>query len=177
MQSTLPVQGDGTTHYFMQGPTLDTNNLWDPSETINLKDKGAVEGTDVKDLCNLVGGMTSSDDVQIEGSDGFVKIFYYPNVYAPTAEQGKMVVCWYTMASDSGYPTGAYVPNYLEGLQLVFLAVTTNAAGQHVFGNESMKDCFPQSQWYYYEGIYPSSDNYSVKWISQINIYRQLFGT
>ena len=109
--------------------------------------------------------------VQIEGSDGFSKTFNYPNVYTPTAEQGKMVVCWYTMASENGYPTGAYVPAYLEGLQLVFLAQTTNTTGQHVFGNQAMQDCFPQSQWYYFEGLYPSSDNYSVKWISQINIY------
>ena len=175
MQSTLPMQGDGTTHYFMQGPSFDQNNLWDPSETVNLKDKGAVKGTDVKDLCNLVGGMSSSNDVQIKASDGFSKTFYYPNVYAPTTEQGKMVVCWYTMASENGYPSGAYVPTFLEGMQLVLLPQATNAAGQHVFGNQAMHDCFPQSQWYYYNGQYPSSDNYAVKWISQINIYPPAF--
>ena len=59
MQTTLPVQGDGTIHYFMQGPTFDTGNLWDPNESLNLADKGPVMGTDLKDLCNLVGNITS----------------------------------------------------------------------------------------------------------------------
>ena len=47
MEATLPVQGDGTTHYYTQGPTFDPGNLWDPDETCpgdSLKDKGALEG-------------------------------------------------------------------------------------------------------------------------------------
>jgi hypothetical protein len=42
-----------------QGPTFDPVNLWDPDETCpgdSLKDKGALKGTDLKDLCNLVVG-------------------------------------------------------------------------------------------------------------------------
>ena len=181
MQSTLPVQGDGTTHYFMQGPNLsDPTNLWDPSETVNLKDKGTVKGTDVKDLCNLVGGMASSDDVQIKAADGMSKTFYYTNVYSPSAKQGPLVVCWYTKnSSEDGttiyYPNGVYVPAFLEGMQLVFLAQTTNAAGQHVFGNQDMHDCLPQSQWYYYNGQSPSTNGISIKWISQVNIYTPAF--
>jgi len=184
MQSTLPVQGDGTTHYFMQGPSFDPNNLWDPSETVNIKDKGAVKGTNVKDLCTLVGGMSSSDDVQIKAADGWSLTFYYANVYTPTARQGPLVVCWYTKASfDSQtgityYPNGAYVPDFSEGMQLVFLAQTTNTALQHVFGNQDMHDCLPQADWHYYvqNGIqYPSVDGISGKWLSQVNIYVPTF--
>jgi len=176
MQSTLPVQGNGVTHYFHEGPTFDPNNLWDSSENMNLKDKGAAKGTDVKDLCNLVGGMAVGDTVQIKAVDGMSKTFDYPNVYTPTARQGKMVVCWYTKdSSDDGvtryYTNGAYVPDYAEGMQLVFMAQTTNAAGQFVFGNQDMHDCLPQNRWYYYDAQWPSTNGLSVKWISQINIY------
>ena len=179
MQSTLPVQGDGTTHHFMQGPNLsDPNNLWDPSETANLKDKGAVMGTDVKDLCNLVGGMSSSDDVQIKAADGLSKTYYYPNVYNPPARQGPLVICWYgkDYYDDNGnQQPGGYVPTYSEGMRLIFMAQTTNTAGQHVFGNQDMHDCLPQSQWYYYNGQYPSTNGIAVKWVSQINIYPPAF--
>ncbi|HOG53151.1 MAG TPA: hypothetical protein PLT03_04685, partial [Bacillota bacterium] len=43
-------QGDGVTQYYYQGPTFDPDNIWDPDETLNLKNKGAVKGTDIKDL-------------------------------------------------------------------------------------------------------------------------------
>jgi hypothetical protein len=176
MQSTLPVQGDGTTHYFHQGPSFDENNLWDPTETVNVKDKGAAKGTDVKDLCNLAGGMASGDTVQIKASDGMSKTFDYANVYSPAPRQGKMVVCWYTKdSSDDGvtryYTSGAYIPDFAEGMQLVFFAQTTNTAGQLVFGNKDMQDCLPQNRWYYYDAQWPSTNGLSVKWISQINIY------
>ncbi len=40
---TCPIQGDGTTHYFTQGPTFDPDDVWNPAETLNLKDKGALK--------------------------------------------------------------------------------------------------------------------------------------
>lgn len=46
---SMPIQGDGSTHYYNQSITLVPTNLWDPDETLNLKDKGAVRGTDIKD--------------------------------------------------------------------------------------------------------------------------------
>ena len=56
MERNLPVQGDGNTHYYLQGPVFE-GDMWDPQETTNFKDKGAVKGTDIKDICELVGGM------------------------------------------------------------------------------------------------------------------------
>jgi hypothetical protein len=30
METWMPVYGDGVTHYYHQGPTFDSANLWDP---------------------------------------------------------------------------------------------------------------------------------------------------
>jgi hypothetical protein len=162
MESTLPVQGDGVTHYYHQGPTFDLNNLWDPAELVNLKDKGALKGTDVMDLCELVGGMSPSDEVTIKAVDGFSKTFDYTDVYSPEPEQGKMVVCWWR--------EGQYVPEFGDGMQLIFFAETTNGDGQYVFGNWDMHECIPEELWHYYE-VYPSSNGYTVKYINRISIY------
>ena len=78
MESTLPVQGDGLTHYYLQGPVFvddpdpktEEQLRWNPNEDTNVqeKDMGAVKGTDVKDLCSLVGGMSSGETLKIKAS-------------------------------------------------------------------------------------------------------------
>ena len=93
MRDYLPVYGDGITHYYFQGPTFDEDNLWDsgispepsPGETINVdtRDFGAAQGTDVKDLCELVGGAEVGDVIKIKSPDGFSKSFDYEDVYEP----------------------------------------------------------------------------------------------
>ena len=60
MEANLPVLGDGTTHYYHQGPvfvddaneTLEQELRWNPEEDTNVqeKDQGAVKGTNLKDL-------------------------------------------------------------------------------------------------------------------------------
>jgi hypothetical protein len=162
MEATLPVQGDGITHYYMQGISSDPGNLWDPTETINLKDKGILKGTDVKDLCDLVGGMNAGDEVQIKAADGFNKQFQYEDIYNPEPEQGKLVICW--------WEDGDYVPTYDDGMQSVFFAETTNGAGDYVFGNWDMHECLPEENWHYFD-IYPSSTGLSVKNVAEINIF------
>ncbi|MDY6911182.1 MAG: molybdopterin-dependent oxidoreductase [Chloroflexota bacterium] len=167
MESTLPVQGNGTTEYYSQGPTFDPSNLWDPDETLNLKNKGAVQGTDIKDLCDLVGGAVSGDSIKIQADDGYNETFAYENVYSPVPAQGPMVLCW---KKDSAYSGNGYS----DGMQLVFLAQTTNAAGQYVFGNQDMHDCLPEANWHYYwQGStqYPSCNGTSIKYIDTIEIY------
>ncbi len=169
MQTLLPVQGDGSTVYYHQGPTFDPGNLWDPDETVNLKIKGALRGTDLKDLCNLVGGMSAGDTVRVLAIDGFGKTFDYANVYSPSSRQGKIVVAWH---SD----LDGYVPTWEDGMLLAFFAETTNAAGQHVFGNEDMRQTLPENRWHYFD-TYPSSNGFSIKNISQIAIYSSSDGT
>lgn len=181
MEDTLPVQGDGETRYYFQGPTFDPDNLWDPDETVNLKNKGAIMGTDIKDLAELVGGAQAGDQIQIKAIDGYGEQYQYDDVYNPEQAQGKMVVAWYT--KDAGddpdnllYPDGAYVPEFENGMQLIFLAETTNAAGQHVFGHEDMRQTLPESRWhYFYDGSiqYPSANGLSIKYISEINVFTQ----
>lgn len=162
MEANLTVYGDGTTHFYHQGPTMDPENLWDPDETLNLKDKGALMGTDLKDLCDLVGGMNAGDEVQVKASDGFNQQFLYADVYSPEPGQGKMVICWWR--------DGEYVPTFADGMQLVFFAETQNGAGQYVFGNWDMHEYLPEDNWHYWD-IYPSSNGVSVKYISEVNIY------
>ena len=179
MESTLPVQGDGTTLYYAQGPTFQPDNLWDPAETVNLKNKGAVKGTDVKDLCELVGGAAEADLIEIRAVDGYGETFPYANVYEPAPGQGKMVLAWYTKNAGEGtpvYPSGAYVPEFSSGMQLTFMAETTNAAGQHVFGHDDMRTYLPEANWhYFYDGptTYPSAHGLSLKWINTVNVYTQ----
>ena len=166
MESTLPVQGDGATHQYLQGPTFDTNNLWDSSETVNVKDWGANKGTDVKDLCELAGGMSPGDTVDVKAIDNFTKTFDYPNVYTPQPRQGKMVICWWY--------NGQYVPAWADGMRLVFFAQTTNSEGKYVFGNTDEHECLPSNRWHYYssEGTnYPTTTGLSVKNINQIIIH------
>ena len=163
METGLPVQGDGTTLYYHQGPTFDDGNLWDPDETMNLKDKGAMKGTDIKDLCDLVGGASAGSTIRVKCiEDGFNKSYAYEDVYAPEPAQGKMVLCW--------FKDGEYVPDFADGMQVNFLAETTNAAGQYVFGNQDMHDYMAEEYWHYF-GIYPSTNGHSVKWVEEIAIF------
>ncbi|MEA1906099.1 MAG: Ig-like domain-containing protein, partial [Euryarchaeota archaeon] len=156
METDLTVQGDGATEYFHQGPIFD-GDPWDPAETLNLKSKGIVKGTDVKDLCDLVGGMSTGDEIKIRASDGFSKWFGYENVYDPKSSQGPMVVCW--------YKDGNYVPDYENGMQLVFFA------DDHVFGNWDMHECMASEYRYNYSSDYPSANGLSVRYVSDIVVY------
>ena len=179
MQSTLPVHGNGTTHYYMQGPTFLPGDLWNANETINLKDRGAVMGTDLKDLCNLVGGMSPGDTVQVKASDGWSLdgALPYSNVYNPVDAQGPVVLCWYTKGTGLdgiSYTDGAYVPTFAEGIRLAFMPRVPNSAGLYVFGDYDMQQCLPSSCWhYFYSGgtLYPSVNGLSGQYISEVDIY------
>jgi hypothetical protein len=174
MEENLPVQGDGVTHYYHQGPVFDeTMDKWDPEETTNFKDKGAVRGTDIKDLCELVGGMAETDTVVIRAVDGYHIDFGYENVYLPQDRQGPIVICWYRVEDgtlgqrqESGYP-----PQYFNAMQIVFMSRTTNAEGLYVFGNWDMHECLPEEAQHFYTELYPSTNGLSLKWCSEIAIY------
>jgi len=178
MEANLPVMGDGTTHYYHQGPVFvddtDTNHeeqlRWNAAEDKNVqeKDMGAVKGTDLKDLCNLVGGMSPGDTVKIKAADGFTRIFAFENVYMPPARQGPMVITWY-------HDVDGYVPDYRTGMRLVFFADnSTNPQGIHVFGNYDWHESAAPEYWYYYrqgDEKYPTTTGLSVQYIADILIY------
>jgi hypothetical protein len=176
MEANLPVQGDGKTHYYHQGPVFveDKEQQWDVNETTNFKDRGAVKGTDVKDLCNLAGGMEPGDAVMIKAPDGYHIEFGYENVYTPQPRQGPIVVCWYNGEETSvGERQGVgYPPDYYTGMRLVFFAdASTNPEGKHVFGNNDMRAVMPPSTIYLFDDLYPSTSGYTVKWVDEVRVY------
>ena len=174
MMGNLTVCGDGVTHYYHQGPVFE-GDMWDPGETVNLKDKGAVKGTNVKDLCDLVGGMGPGGELVIRAVDGYEIKLAYANVYEPLDIQGPVVLCWYKSedAGSSGDYGFGYPGNdaYSSALQIVFMARTKNAAGKYVFGNSDMRISLPEEKYqHFYEGL-PSTNGLSGKWILELRIY------
>ena len=175
MEDNLEVHGDGETHYYHQGPVFE-GDPWDPEETQNLKDKGAVKGTAVRDLCDLVGGMSEEDEVMFVAVDGWHTKFACANIYEPQDAQGIIALCWFNGSDSeegerygSGYPANNA---YSSALQIVFMSSQTNLEGKHVFGNTDMKVALPQEKYqYFFEGEYASTNGLSGKWISEIRIY------
>jgi len=177
MEANLPVRGDGVTHYYHQGPVFaeDKEAQWDPNETTNFKDWGAVKGTAIRDLCDMVGGMSPGDEVMIKAGDGYHVEFRYRNVYEPEPRQGGIILCWHNSEDSSvGERQGTgYPPNYHAGMRLVFFADnSTNPEGKHVFGNWDMHDVMPEEDIHLFSDLYPSTSGYGVKWVDEIRIYQ-----
>ncbi len=174
MEENLPVRGDGTTHYYHQGPVFE-GDMWDPSETVNLKDKGAVKGTAIRDLCDLAGGMQPGDEVRLVAVDGWSTAFGYDNIYQPMEQQGTITICWFNGSeSQTGEKFGVGYPgveSFHSAMQIVFMAGTTNLEGKFVFGNDDMRITLPQEEYqHYYQGL-PSTNGLSGKWIDRLVIY------
>jgi len=176
MEGNLPLQGDGKTHYYHQGPVFSEikEDQWDRNETTNFKDMGAVKGTAVRDLCDLEGGMEPGDEVMVKAGDGYHVEFPYANIYRPEPRQGIITVCWFNgeeSAVGERQGTG-YPPDYNVGMRLVFFADnSTNAAGKHVFGNQDMREVMPAETIHLFENLYPSTSGYTVKWVDEVRIY------
>jgi hypothetical protein len=174
LMDNLPVHGDGQTHYYHQGPIFE-GDVWEPTETLNLKDKGAVMGTAVRDICELVGGMSPGDEIMFVAVDGWHTEFAYENIYEPLDRQGILALCWYNGEDaltgeryGEGYPGSN---SYHTAIQMVFLAGTTNVNGEYVFGNDDMRICLPDERYqHFYEGL-PSTNGLSGKWITEVAIY------
>jgi len=177
MEENLPVYGDGVTHYYHQGPIF-AGDPWDPEETTNFKDRGAVKGTAIRDLVELVGGMKPNDEVMIKAVDGYHIEFPYDIIYTDEPRRGPLAICWYVGEdADKGERQGkGYVPDYHTGMRLVFLAdASTNAEGLHVFGNYDMNQTTPSAAHYFYGGLLPSTSGLNVKWIDEIRVYKDGF--
>jgi PKD repeat protein len=175
MESHLPVYGDGVTHYYHQGPVFNDSipDKWNPEENdpaILTKDYGAVKGTNLKDLCDMVGGMEPGDDnVTLKASDGFSKAFAYSSVYNPPPRAGPIILTWYR--ADQGYVNGSYS----TGIRNVMFANTSaNPWGDHVFGLWDMHESYPEAFWYYFQPGLPSTTGLSVQNIAYIIIYSSI---
>jgi len=152
-------------------PEREQQLRWNAAEDTNIreKDMGAVRGTSLRDICDLVGGMQPDDTVTLKAEDGFSKTFAYRNVYTPLPRQGQMVVAWYH--ADEGY-----VPSYRQGMRLVFFADnSTNPWGIHAFGNYDWYESADPQYWYFYQQgqppeKYPTTTGLSIQYISEIRI-------
>ncbi|MGC9444749.1 MAG: PGF-pre-PGF domain-containing protein [Candidatus Methanospirareceae archaeon] len=193
MMNNLDIYGDGVTHYYHQGPIfqkaweeIHPNETWNlerdkgnPEEDVNVltKDLGAVKGTAVKDLCELVGGMAGNDTIEIKAVDGFFKQFPYETIYEPEPRQGPLVVTWYTKNASESSPEEGFVDDgYSSGMRLVFFADTsTNPWKKHVFGINDMRACIPEDYWHYYQyPDYPTTTGLAVKYVNRIFILSAL---
>jgi hypothetical protein len=174
MEQNLPVQGDGSTHYYLQGPVFADNpeDRWNPAEDTNVqeKDMGAVKGTNIRDLCDLVGGMAPEDELVVKATDGFSRTFAYDNIYSPPPRQGPVILAWYR--GDTGY-----VPTYAEGMRLLFLADTSdNPWGIHAMGVWDWHESAAEQYWYYYYNgneRYPTTTGLSVQSVGELQIFSQ----
>ena len=182
-------QGDivpGTEVVFQNPPSeyCIVADRWNPQEDTNCggpegavpKDLGAVMGTSVSDLCDLVGGLSAGDTVRVRAIDGFYKEFPAEIFISPPAALGPGILCWYTKDCDEGFQGTGYVPEFYSGMRLAFLADTsTNPWGRHIFGIKDMVENLPSEIWHYYYGgpgdYYSACGGYQVKWISEIAIY------
>ena len=172
MEKNLPVLGDGATHYYHQGPVFE-GDKWDPLETTNFKDRGAVKGTNIRDLAELVGGAGPGDEIMVRAADGYHVEFAYRNVYEPDPRQGPIGICWYNGAeAGAGERQGCgYVPDYYTGMRLVFFADnSTNSEGLNVYGNWDMHETLPESAQHFYD-LYPSTGGLTVKWVDEVRVY------
>ena len=177
MRDSLPVLGDGITHYYHQGPVFvdDPDPLVEeqlrlnPEEDTNVleKDMGAVRGTNIKDLCDLVGGMNAGETIRVRASDNFMKYFAYENVYGYSSREGPIAVAW---EKNGLYPDTGYI----DGMRLVWFAdASTNPWGVHAFGNNDWFEAADSQYWYYYVSgaeSYPTTTGLSVQYVSEIAI-------
>ncbi|MCK9593389.1 MAG: PKD domain-containing protein [Methanoregula sp.] len=179
LEANLPVQGDGVTHYFHQGPTFNDSDPYDPGEYQNVltRDWGAVKGTDVRDLAGLVGGAHTGDTIKFRAADGMTLTYPYEYVYTPDPRQGPMVIAWYCGEDNlDGYELQGvgYPPDYRMGMRLIMFADTsTNPWGYHVFGDNDMLQVWAPQYRYNYSGTWPSSGGISEKYVRNISIMSQ----
>ena len=207
MEANLPVQGNGISHYYFQGPVFEdeweetynltftgtwgnSEELWDrvwnsstgeyeQREQVNCypaKDLGACKGTNIRDLCNLVGGMGEEDTVKILANDGIFKMFPYSVMYNENPHLGPYVLTWYSVgAGESGATSGYTGVKYTSGMRCMFFADTSrNPWKKHIAGIGDMVEAIPSEYYHYYVNLpffYPSLGGYSLKEVNRIYIY------
>jgi len=164
MQSSF-TNVDSKGPVYMQGPTFNTSDPYgDAGENMILYYEH--NGTYVRNLTDLVGGMSSGDEIAVKASDGMTRYFNYTNVYTPMDRQGQMVLAWWDNQSGA-------VPTYSEGIRL-FIYTPPASYGVSDSLNLTLRDMFySMAPWYRYNysGIWPSAKGLSVKYVNQLKIY------
>ncbi len=164
MNATLPKAYSNGPVY-MQGPTFDPADPYG-TEGQNMINFYGHNGTYVRNLTDLAGGMAAGDELKIQSSDSFAVYFGADDVNTPEAHQGNLVVSWWD--SDMGL-----VPGYYYGMRLFFY----NPQSTYGFNDDlnltlvEMRDNF--DPWYRsnYSGIWPSAKGLSSKYVQYLKIY------
>ncbi|MBT8508662.1 hypothetical protein AZH53_09620 [Methanomicrobiaceae archaeon CYW5] len=139
------------------------------------KNLGKLKGTNIADLCDLVGGLPEGKDAKVIAADNVNKVVPYSVLYENTSELGPYVLTWYSMdAGESGMTSGYTGPDYTNGMRATFFADTSrNVDGFHVAGLADMFDGMSEEYWYYYYsgGIqYPSLGGWTLKYVDRIYV-------
>ncbi|MFA5414881.1 MAG: hypothetical protein WC295_05250 [Methanoregula sp.] len=167
MNATLPKAYSNGPVY-MQGPTFDPA---DPYGTAgqNMINFYGHNGTYVRNLTDLAGGMAAGDELKIQSSDSFAVYFGADDVNTPEAHQGNLVVSWWD--SDMGL-----VPGYYYGMRLFFY----NPQSTYGFNDDlnltlvEMRDNFDpwyRSNYTNIDGTWPSAKGLSSKYVQYLKIY------
>ncbi|MDD2249378.1 MAG: hypothetical protein PHF90_06540, partial [Methanocorpusculum sp.] len=165
MKANLNITGDGETHYGHQGPVFE-GDPWDQNQTINTDDAGALRGTSVLDLAELVGGIPENSTVKIIAKDGFSRTFSSSYIISPESRMGPLVLVW--EVNDVNVSAAGSSGDASDGMRIYFFA------DDHVFGNYDMLQTMPESDRYNYSNTpstsYPSTRGLSVQYVDRIRI-------
>jgi len=163
LQLMTNVYSNGQVYF--QGPTFDPDDPWgDGGQNMILYYDH--NGTYVRNMTDLVGGMNDGDEIRVQASDGMSRYFGYDNVYIPDARQGDMILAWW----DDQY---GFVPDYAEGIRLFFYT-PPSTYGVDDSLNLTLRDMqasFDPWYSYNYSGTWPSAKGLSVKYVQYLKVY------
>jgi PKD repeat protein len=148
---------------------------YDQMEETNWQGKnlGKLKGTNIADLCDLVGGLPSGKEARVIAADNAEQRVPYSALYTPTPQLGPYVLTWYSVdAGESGATRGYTGPDYTNGMRATFFADTSrNSEGAYVAGLGDQAEGLSPAYWYYYNGILPSMGGWTVKYVNRVYVY------
>lgn len=163
---------------------LDSEEVWDrywngtgydQMEDVNWQTKnlGKLKGTNVRDLCDLAGGLPPGKTARVLAADNAFMDVPYSVIYTPTDQLGPYVISWWSVdAGESGATSGYSGPDYTNGMRATFLADDSrNQNSEHVAGLGDQAEGIPEAYWYYYSGDSPSMGGWTVKYVNRIYVY------
>jgi PKD repeat protein len=163
---------------------LNSSEMWDriwngtayeQKEETNWQGKnlGKLKGTNIKDLCDLVGGLPEGKRVRVIATDNVDQYLPYSALYEPPSQLGSYVLTWWSVgASESGATNGYTGPDYPTGMRATFFSDTSrNENGDHVAGLGDQAEGLPEDSWYYFGGHYPSMGGWTLKNVDRIYVY------
>jgi len=180
LRTGFDVIGDGKLIYAVQGPVMNslagTDESWDVNEEFpaaytntRFKVEDAVQGTSVKDLIDLVGGMEKGDLLRFTSADGLVTEFIdgYAYIYDPKPEMGTMFLAWSRNGVDG--------PSGYDGMFRLFFTSNENTKdpeGYRVYSLYDMKISMIEEDYglFHASEVLPSTAQISAYQINSIEI-------